>query len=113
MSSLKLYAPVELSDEDDFEIPSIIPFQMLVGETPASSIMISRDSTPGNVHRLTPLLRARALHTNRVCPYCRHAAVEPIELNDGTLNRQRQPIPGTATLVGFHCQDCNAEWPAR
>ncbi|MEX0724962.1 MAG: hypothetical protein WEB58_02410 [Planctomycetaceae bacterium] len=113
MSSLKLYAPVESSDGDDFEFPSIIPFEMFVGDSESPGMIVSRGTSLGSSRRLTPIVRARVLHTNRVCPYCRHAAVEPIELNDGILNRQRKPIPGTATLVGFHCQDCDAEWPAR
>ena len=41
-----------------------------------------------------------------------HPIVEPIELDNGILNRNRMPIPGTATLVGFHCHGCQREWPA-
>ena len=55
--------------------------------------------------------RARALHNNKRCPYCRHPIVEPVELDDAVVNRNRMTIPGTATLVGFHCERCSAEWP--
>lgn len=61
---------------------------------------------------LDPLLRARALYKNRSCPTCRHPVVEPLELDDALRNRNNMPIPGTATLVGFHCQRCQREWPA-
>ncbi|MFN0196818.1 MAG: hypothetical protein ACKVT0_08720 [Planctomycetaceae bacterium] len=112
MSGLRLFAPVESSDLDELEFPATIPFPSLRGDTTSIGMMFSLNSS-GHVNRLVPVLRAKVLHTNRVCPYCRRATVEPIELNDGVLNRQRLPIPGTATLVGFHCQECDAEWPAR
>jgi hypothetical protein len=56
--------------------------------------------------------RARALHENRQCPECARPLVEPIELADALLTRNRLPIPGTATLVGFRCTCCRLEWPA-
>ena len=56
--------------------------------------------------------RARLLHDNRSCPDCHRPLVEPIELQDALLTRNRLPIPGTATLVGFRCQHCRTEWPA-
>src|SRR3954469_13894953 len=56
--------------------------------------------------------RARLVHRNSRCPHCSHPIVDPIELNDGFLNRNRMPVPGTATLVGFHCHGCHREWPA-
>jgi hypothetical protein len=55
--------------------------------------------------------RARRIHNNNRCPHCSHPLVEPIELDDAILNRNRMPIPGTATLVGFHCHGCQREWP--
>jgi hypothetical protein len=60
---------------------------------------------------LNIVARARLLHENRECPYCAHPVVEPIELEDGLIGRNRLPIPGTATLVGFNCARCRAEWP--
>lgn len=56
--------------------------------------------------------RARILHENRTCPDCHHPVVQPLELEDALLTRNRLPIPGTATLVGFRCTCCRAEWPA-
>jgi hypothetical protein len=56
--------------------------------------------------------RARTIRRNGRCPHCNHPVVEPIELDDAILNRNRMPIPGTATLVGFHCHGCEREWPS-
>lgn len=55
--------------------------------------------------------RARLIHENRHCPCCDHPVVEPVELGDGLRSRNNVPIPGTATLVGFRCLGCRAEWP--
>lgn len=62
--------------------------------------------------RNEPVARAAALRRNDCCPRCRRPMVEPLELNDGICGRNNRPIPGTATLVGFHCQNCDWEWPA-
>jgi hypothetical protein len=58
-----------------------------------------------------PLSRAKALHANRSCRFCGHSAVNPVTLNDGLRDGSGQYIPGSATLVGFHCEGCLAEWP--
>jgi len=56
--------------------------------------------------------RARLIHHNSSCPECHRSAVEPLELNDGlTARGNRLIVPGTATLVGFHCNNCGYEWP--
>jgi hypothetical protein len=104
MSRLKLYPSsgagsryaVAVEDQQ----PSILPFQRTIGRS----------------HRaigMSDLLdRARALYQNRQCPHCRHPVVSPVELDDAIISRGRLPIPGTATLVGFHCSSCHTEWPA-
>ena len=63
-------------------------------------------------YRNSPLNRARTLRCNNRCPHCSHGLIEPLELADGVQSRNSQPIPGTATLVGFHCLSCHWEWPA-
>ena len=103
MSQLRVFRPVALDaderiDPDESE-PVILPFALS-----------SRFS--GNYQLLDPLLRARTIHQNRRCAYCGYPIVEPIELDDCVLNRNRLPVPGTATLVGFRCDRCRAEWPA-
>ncbi len=56
------------------------------------------------------ITRARLLFENRNCPNCQYPVVLPLELDDATINRNGLPIPGTATLVGFHCGGCGDEW---
>jgi hypothetical protein len=57
------------------------------------------------------LTRARALHENRCCPRCRRAGAIPLDLGDGDERNAAMPVPGSATLVGFYCDACGAEWP--
>ncbi len=63
--------------------------------------------------RLIPAVeRARILHQNSECPECGRPNVQPLELNDALISpRNRMPVPGTATIIGFHCEDCECEWP--
>ncbi|MCC7424631.1 MAG: hypothetical protein IT428_30550 [Planctomycetaceae bacterium] len=56
--------------------------------------------------------RARILHANRRCPYCKHPVVQPVELNNGRYSRNRSRLPGSASVVGFQCDGCYQEWPA-
>lgn len=98
MSHLALYTP-EVEDE-----PWIVSFP-----TP----LRDEDFHPSTISfGTTPLDRARLLHQNRTCPCCGHGAVEPLELRDGQLDRFHRVIPGTATIVGFHCLHCENEWRA-
>ena len=56
--------------------------------------------------------RARIIHQNGICPDCGHHDIEPLELSDSIISpKSRLPVPGTATIVGFHCNDCGIEWP--
>ena len=78
---------------DDFET-EILPF-----------------TAPSSSRRTDDIIgRARALFDNRCCRHCGYPVVEPIELADGFRNRKGAIIPGTATLVGFRCRGCQAEW---
>lgn len=63
--------------------------------------------------RFTPTLqRARLIHANSECTGCGGHDVEPVELDDATLSwRNGDVVPGTATIIGFHCNDCGSEWP--
>jgi hypothetical protein len=61
---------------------------------------------------MEPVDRARVLQQNNCCPECSHQDIEPLELADAIISpKNRLPIPGTATIVGFHCNDCGTEWP--
>lgn len=62
-------------------------------------------------HKLT--IRCRVERQNRVCPVCDRITAAPIELCDGLLSRNGSLIPGSATIVGFHCSSCGHEWPAQ
>ncbi len=57
--------------------------------------------------------RARTELRNRCCPICNRATVDSIELNDGRLGKNGRMIPGTGSLVGFSCNACGHEWPAK
>jgi hypothetical protein len=101
MSQLKLYRPSNREqklriDEGEQEIISFPAFARRRGPKDALSI----------------LRRARLLHANRLCQHCGHPIVEPLELDDAVVSASNMPIPGTATLVGFHCAGCHREWPA-
>jgi len=63
--------------------------------------------------RFTPTLqRARLIHANSECSGCGGHDVEPVELDDATVSRRNgDVVPGTATIIGFHCNDCGSEWP--
>lgn len=54
--------------------------------------------------------RARLLFSNRRCPRCGYPVVQPLEEDDAMYNSSGLEIPGTATLIGFRCQSCEAEW---
>ncbi len=108
MSHLKLFAPPSTALRDtaegedavaDAAAPTILSFQL------------HRDRRH-NCAFTGMLERARKLHANRACPECRYPVIRPLELADAVLNENQMPLPGTATLVGFHCQACHYEWPA-
>ncbi|MFN9721539.1 MAG: hypothetical protein ACK58L_22810 [Planctomycetota bacterium] len=61
---------------------------------------------------MPPVDRARLIHDNSECPDCHRHDIEPLELADSMISpKNRLPIPGTATIVGFHCNGCGCEWP--
>ncbi len=92
MSRLRLFDPTL----DDEHVPAVIPFTPRFKERHNQSPAVLR--------------RAQLWNSNQVCPCCRRASVEPVELKDGLLNAKAEPIPGTATIVGFTCNSCSHEW---
>ncbi|MCG6155549.1 hypothetical protein [Rubinisphaera margarita] len=96
MSCVSIYRPSGIAEE-----PMTIPFPRL---------RFGRTSSDDGAQTLA-LNRARLMHHNRFCPCCNSVAVEPLELNDPSLNASGMPIPGTATVVAFHCNGCYHEWP--
>jgi hypothetical protein len=95
MSQLRIYAPV-LDEEHE---PAVIPF--------TTRIIPLRSKA-----RSSAVQRARLWSLNQSCPCCQRITVEPIELDDALFDRKNEPIPGTATVVGFCCESCGAQWPA-
>lgn len=107
MSHLKLYRPDESADKVDEEdnFPATISIESIPRKT-------GRNRIAGSPVANNLIGRAKALYANQSCPRCQHATVEPIELGDAIISpRHHRPIPGTATLVGFHCHSCSYEWP--
>lgn len=118
MSTWRVVWPGE---EDE---PAIIPFprlrqgvscgvpplgrsgRVVVAEPPAPPQEELCSSTGG----MSVVERARLLFANRRCFACGYPVVLPIERDDAVLNKCGQPIPGTATLEGFRCEGCHAEW---
>lgn len=95
MSQLTLFRPDSELDE-----PTILPFRIDRRQNGVSSPHFT-------------VARAKAIHQNQSCPDCRSAAVDPIELNDGLYDRFGRRVPGTATVVAFHCNCCKHEWSAK
>ena len=99
MSRLSVYWPDELFSEDTInDEPTVLPFPKQNCEAQAAS------------KPMTVVKRAQLLFSNRKCPECCYPVVEPVELSDSTINRSGLAIPGTATLIGFHCCGCEHEW---
>ena len=86
------------TDAADEEEPDVIPLAGIL-------------TLPAGKSAPPPVTRARALHRNRTCKSCGCAGVEPVVLGDGRRDGGGDLIPGTATLVGFHCDRCGSEWP--
>ena len=98
MSRLKLYFPQAIEPDTDDDGPVLLSFT-------------SHRRRFENQWQNDVLSRAQLLSRNTCCPSCSRPTVEPVELADAIFNRNNLPIPGTATLVGFHCNHCSSEWP--
>lgn len=103
MSQLQLFRAESTASRDfriaDEEVPVILAFRSLAGR---SSLL----------NRQPSVTRAKTMRDNDRCPQCACADIEPLQLSDASIGRNNRPIPGTATLVGFHCRRCQCEWPA-
>ena len=111
--SLKLYAPHEFEVEEH-EFPQLTVYHEPDPESPADHEVLSwrfvrRDGHPSFIEVLH---RSRLLHQHRRCHECGRPTVQPVEKNDGVLGKNRLPVPGTSTVVGFHCDYCQSEWSA-
>ena len=96
MSLLSVFWPEECDSPSNLaDEPMILPFSR------------SRQQSPP---RMDVIARARTLFQNRRCRECGYPVVKPLELTDGLVNLSGLEIPGTATLIGFQCQACDAGW---
>jgi len=98
MSHLKLYDPDAESVEGFGENPRILKFETHV----------HRIRKPFSVDVIS---RASLIYKNKFCRHCGAPAVAPVESEDILLSRNGLPIPGSGTLVGFRCCNCEREWP--
>jgi hypothetical protein len=105
MSQLKLFRP----QHDTASGEPADPHPVIYSISSISSISATRLPVRAAYQRAT-LARARAIHANRTCPDCGRTTVVPLEFQDAALNRNLVPVPGTATLAGFACHACGAEW---
>ncbi len=105
MTDLRIFQPDEETSQSEpspHEPREILPFDRNLN-------IISGRVSP---RRLKALNRARVLFENQTCPFCKKCTVEPLELDDAILSRKNhRAIPGTASIVGFHCNSCESEWP--
>lgn len=109
MSRLTVYWPDECDAMMAATTPAaakILPFSR---RTPSRQTP-SRQSTPVHAPRMDVIARARVLFENRRCRHCGYPVIKPLELDDALVNQSGLEIPGTASLIGFQCQSCDAEW---
>jgi hypothetical protein len=109
MTDLKIFRP----SDDEVEVP---PKHEAMEHLPREILPFDRKSRiiSGRISdkRMRALNRARVLFENQECAYCGKATVEPLELDDAVVSdKNNRIVPGTATIVGFHCHSCTEEWP--
>lgn len=88
--------------------PAILPF-------PSCRQRLSAGSQPNGIRpdEQTPAQRARLISRNSLCQHCRRKLVSLILADDGRRDGSGEFVPGTQTLIGFRCECCHSEWPAR
>lgn len=107
--SLRLYAP-DVTEATETEYPSLGLYHEPEEEPEVLSWRVMRRD--GQPSYLEIINRSRMLHMHRRCHQCGRPTVQPLERDDATLGKNRLPVPGTATVVGFHCVYCQSEWTA-
>ena len=112
MSRLSVYWPDECEAVTTavLDEPQLLQFPRSRKRSSVESRVVSDRTLCEEAPRLDVIARARLLFSNRQCCRCRSHAVEPLQLDDARVNRQGLEIPGTATITGFRCHSCDAEW---
>jgi len=112
--SLKLYAP-HVTNSTVHNSPNLSVYHETEEAEEHVDQVISWRYYPrssGQPSFMEVVQRSRLLHMHRRCRDCGRPTVEPVEQNDGILGKNRLPIPGTSTVIGFHCNYCESEWSA-
>ena len=112
--SLKLYAPLEV-DSFDGEFPNLSVYHEADEVEEHVDHVLSWRFIPRRFDQpsfMEVVQRSRLLHRHRRCRDCGRPTVQPVEQNDGILGKNRLPVPGTSTVVGFRCDYCQSEWSA-
>lgn len=107
--SLKLYAP-DVTEVAEAEFAGLGLYHEPEDEPEVLSWRVMRRE--GQPSFIEILNRSRLLHKHRRCNQCGRPTVQPLERDDAVLGKNRLPIPGTSTVVGFHCVYCQSEWSA-
>ena len=111
---LRLFSPNEENPRDVDSSRMDVPQNRLPEDAFEDIIPIDRGrrSVVISGRFMEPADRARIIQQNNCCPACSLHDIEPLELADALISpKNRLPVPGTATIVGFHCNDCGTEWP--
>ena len=111
---LRLFSPNEENPRDVDSSRMDVPQNRLPEDAFEDIIPIDRGrrSVVISGRFMEPADRARIIQQNNCCPECSLHDIEPLELADALISpKSRLPVPGTATIVGFHCNDCGTEWP--
>ena len=111
MSDLKVYCP-----EGDLDLRESTPDTQIAANRNADepeiysfAEWVEKLRSPGSD---SAAFRAQRLNANQACPGCHRVGVLPLMLNDGRIENSGRMVPGSATLVGFRCQECSHEWSA-
>ncbi len=88
--------------------PAILPFpgiRQLLADAPQPNGIRPGEQSPAE--------RARLISRNSLCRRCHKQLVSLILAEDGRRDGSGDFVPGTQTLIGFRCECCHSEWPAR
>lgn len=111
MSGLKVYWPECESPERDAATATQSVSHRNIDEPEIYSFAewVEKLRGPGSA---SALFRAQRLDANQTCPDCNRSGAVPLTLNNGRIDNSGRMVPGSATLVGFRCEECCCEWSA-
>ncbi len=122
---LRLYSPIQMEEDESPELrlwSETTRLGLLTGDDLVDEETEGEEASPMIVKFRRPVIcerprtqeqllsRMKTVYRNRCCRHCSSQVVVPVQRNDAELDRNGMPIPGTATLIGFRCKQCSAEW---